>query len=203
MPRLPARSSRARVPGTHAGGFPSGAMGRRQEAPLTQPGRDVGARARPEFLKRRRCFPRPPPSHGRLPTERPHSLSRGRWTPCLFVWSQRPGHGAAPTSSSAPGPTPPPRPAPPHPRASRQPITTAGARHEAREPGSTGHVTWAALVLPRRVWCCGASCCAEELLYAGQSCDSRVLDENPRSQVLDSFFFFHLHLLWYFLLNCV
>lgn len=151
MPRLPARSSRARVPETHAGGFMNGATGGRQEAPLTQPSRDGGARAPPEFLKRRRCSPRPPPSRGRLPTERPHSLSRGRWTPCLFVWSQRPRRGAAPSSSSAPGPTPPPRPAPPYPRASRHPITTAGARHAAREPGSTGHVTWAVLVLPPRV----------------------------------------------------
>lgn len=98
-------------------------------------------RPRPEFLRRRRCSPRPPPSPGRLPTAHPHSLSRGRWTPCLFVWSQRPRHGAAPSSSSAPGPTPPPWPAhsshvPPANQSQQRAHVTRRA-----EPGSAGHVT--------------------------------------------------------------
>lgn len=164
MPRLPARSSRARVPGTHAGGFTNRAKGRRQEAPLTQPGRDGGARAQPEFLKRRRCSPRPPPSRGRLPTERPHSLSRGRWTPCLFVWSQRPRRGAAPSSSSAPGPTPPPpaRPAlptclpPTNHYCGRTSRGTRAGEHGTRDLGGAGPPA-ACVMLRRRLLCGGTS----------------------------------------------
>lgn len=116
-------------------GYPPGPLGRGRQGRMWEASRaepwgggrkrpspsQVGMGAlgpRPELLRRRRCSPHPPPSPGRLPTERPHSLSRGRWTPCLFVWSQRPRRGAAPSSSSAPGPTPPPRPAPLCPRAS-------------------------------------------------------------------------------------
>lgn len=150
---------------------------------------------RPELLRRRRCSPHPPPSPGRLPTERPHSLSRGRWTPCLFVWSQRPRRGAAPSSSSAPGPTPPPRPAPLFPRASiNQSLLRAHVTRRAG-PGSAGHVTWAAgppgacspaacAVLRRRLPCGGASPPS-----AVPSCDSRVRDEAPIVQVLGLFFF--------------
>lgn len=102
----------------------------------------MGGRHEPHPAPREMAVPRPTPAPAPRAgaPERGHSLSRGRWTPCLFVWSQRPPRQTTPLYGSAPAPAPPPRPpgpAPPHlarprPRASRRPITTGEDSHVAR-----------------------------------------------------------------------
>lgn len=65
--------------------------------------------------------PRPPRHRTQVTPERGYSLSRGIWTPCLFVWSQPPPRRTTPYCSAPPRPHPsshpgpaPPQPAPGH-----------------------------------------------------------------------------------------
>lgn len=76
-----------------------------------------GGRLGPHPALRKAATPHPTPATApQTAPLRTHSLSRGRWTPCLFVWSPRARAESAP-SRSAPRPHPPPptlpRPAPP------------------------------------------------------------------------------------------
>jgi hypothetical protein len=102
------------------------------------------------------------------------------------------GPGAEQPPPAAPPPAPPLSPGPPRP--SHVPLANQSLlrAHVTRHANPGARDTWPGRrwSSPRQAWCCGAACCAEELLYAGQSCDSRVLEENPRSQVLGSFFSF-------------
>lgn len=133
-PPAPGTSQAPGSPGTSVTGTGlrgeecSGASGKLPSRGRSSPPLEMGwGRHEPHPALWKMAVPRPTPATAPRAgaPERGHSLSRGRWTPCLFVWSQRPPRQTTPYCS-APAPAPPLRPpgsAPPGP-----PLATCLAR---------------------------------------------------------------------------